>query len=105
MAQFDVYRNTNPGSRDAVPYFLVLQHDVIETRALRVVVPFVPLARAELPMHRLNPVFEIEGQKVILSMLEIAGVPPSLIGQDVVMSLDAHRDKIIAAVDFLVTGI
>ncbi len=104
MAQFDVYRNNNAGSRDAVPYFLLLQHDVIETRALRVVVPLVPLARAELPIHRLNPIFEIEGRKVILSTLEIAGVPPSLIGQDVVMSLEAHRDKIVAALDFLVTG-
>lgn len=105
MAQFDVYRNTNPGSRDAIPYFLLLQHDVIETRALRVVAPLVPLAHAELPINRLNPIFEVEGAKVILSTLEIAGVPPSLLGHEIVASLDAHRDRIIAAVDFLVTGI
>lgn len=105
MAQFDVYRNVNPGSRDAIPYFLVLQHDVIETRALRVVVPLVSLARAELPINRLNPVFDIEGRKVILSTLEIAGVPTSLLGHEIVTSLEAHRDKIIAAVNFLVAGI
>jgi toxin CcdB len=105
VAQFDVYRNKNPGSRDAIPYFLLLQHDVIETRALRVVVPLVSLARAELPINRLNPIFDVEGQKVILSTLEVAGVPPSLLGYEVVTSLEAHRDKIIAAVDFLVTGI
>lgn len=105
MAQFDVYRNPNPASREAVPYFLLLQHDAIDTRALRVVVPLISLARAELPIGRLNPVFDIEGRKVILSTIEIAGVPPAVIGREIVTSLAGHRDKIIAAVDFLVTGI
>lgn len=105
MAQFDVYRNRHAASRDAVPYFLLLQHDQIETRSIRVVAPLVPLARAELPLTRLNPIFEIEGHKHILSTLEIAGISPSFLGEDVVMSLANRRDDIIAAVDFLVTGI
>lgn len=105
MRQFDVYRNPNPASRNAVPYLLLLQHSALDTRALRVVIPLISLARAELPIARLNPVFEIEGRKVILSTLEIAGVPPSVLGRELVASLEGQRDKIIAAVDFLVTGI
>ncbi|MBX3493750.1 MAG: CcdB family protein [Parvibaculum sp.] len=105
MAQFDVYRNRHSASRDAVPYFLLLQHDQIETRALRVVAPLVPLSRVELPLSRLNPVFEIERQKLVLSTLEIAGISSTFLGDDVVMSLADRRDAIIAAVDFLVTGI
>ncbi|NIJ40753.1 toxin CcdB [Parvibaculum indicum] len=105
MAQFDVYRNRHSSSRDEIPFFLLLQHDVIETRALRVVAPLVPLSRAELPMTRLNPVFEAEGQKLILSTLEIAGVSASFLGDDIVTSFADRRDDIIAAVDFLMTGI
>lgn len=105
MAQFDVYRNRNTASREAIPYFLLLQHEVIETRALRVVVPLVPLSRAELPISRLNPIFEIEERKFILSILEIAGISTSFLGGDIVTSLSHRRDEIIAAVDFLVTGI
>lgn len=105
MAQFDVYRNRHADSRDVVPYFLLVQHDQIETRALRVVVPLVPLSRVQLPMTRLNPIFEIEGDRLVLSTLEIAGISPSYLGDDIVTSLASRRDDIVAAVDFLVTGI
>ena len=67
--------------------------------------PLVPLSRVELPISRLNPVFDIEGLKLVLSTLEIAGISSSFLGGDIVMSLASRRDDIIAAVDFLVTGI
>jgi|CryGeyStandDraft_13_1057135.scaffolds.fasta_scaffold134103_1 toxin CcdB len=105
MAQFDVYRNRHAASREAIPYFLQLQHDQIQTRALRVVAPLIPLSRVEVLMSRLNPVFDIEGRKLVLSTLEIAGISSSFLGDDIVMSLAERRDNIIAAVDFLVTGI
>ncbi len=84
---------------------VLLQHDQIATRTLRVVAPLVPLSRVELPISRLNPVFDIEGLKLVLSTLEIAGISSSFLGGDIVMSLASRRDDIIAAVDFLVTGI
>ncbi len=105
MAQFDVYRNKHAASREAIPYFLLLQHDQIATRTLRVVAPLVPLSRVALPISRLTPVFDIEGLQLVLSTLEIAGISSSFLGGDIVMSLASRRDDIIAAVDFLVTGI
>lgn len=105
MAQFDVYRNRHSDSREVIPYFLLLQHDLIDTRMLRVVAPLVLASHVEVPIKRLNPVFEIEGRKFVLSTLEIAGISTTHLGDDVVMSLASHRDEIVAAVDFLATGI
>ena len=105
MAQFDVYRNRHAASRNVIPYFLLLQHDLIDTRALRVVAPLVLASHVETPIKRLNPIFEVEGQKLVLSTLEIAGISPTHLGNDVVMPLASRRGEIIAAVDFLITGI
>ena len=38
MAQFDVYRNTNPATRTRIPYLLDIQSDLLESISTRVVV-------------------------------------------------------------------
>jgi len=55
------------------------------------------------PMKHLNPTFEIEGQKVVMSTSEIAGIPSHLCGE-VVTNLSEYHSEIIDAVDFLING-
>ena len=102
MAQFEVYRNPN-SSADIRPYLLDVQADLIGRLPTRVVVPLVP-ARLFTPARHLNPVFDIEGETHVMSTAEIAGIPRSAIGERVT-SLAAQRDTVIAAIDFLITGI
>ena len=50
------------------------------------------------------PVIEVEGEPFILLTPQMAGIPKSELGNPVAR-VDQHRFEIIAAVDFLLTGI
>lgn len=104
MAQFDVYENPNPASRKSIPYLVDVQSDLLDNLATRVVVPLVVKSAVKKPADRLNPAFSIGATGVIMSTAEIAGVPLKSLGKNV-CSLKQHRNEIVAALDFLITGI
>lgn len=105
MAQFDVFRNTNPASRTRIAYLLDVQSDLLDSLSTRVM---VPLCRPELLKgklaDRLNPVFEIEGRRMVMLTPELAGVSGKNLGGPVV-NLAAERPAIVAALDLLIAGI
>lgn len=102
MAQFDVYRNTNPHTCKAIPYLLDLQTDLLDILKTRVVVP-LELNSASKSVQRLTPIFEIENQTVCMSTPELAGIHTRYLG-DYVGSLADKRAEIIAALDLLFSG-
>jgi toxin CcdB len=104
MAQFDVHRNPHPETRDWAPYLLVLQHDLLGELRTAVVAPLIVEARFGRPARILNPVFGIEGRRVVMSTAELAGISRQQLGEHV-QSLRSMRDEILAAVDLLFTGI
>lgn len=104
MAQFDVRRNPNGATCDIVPYLLEVQSDLLEPLATRVVVPLVLAAERPKPAKHLNPCLTIEGRDVVMLNEQMAGVPVSAIGARV-GSLAQQRQEIMAALDFLFTGI
>lgn len=99
MAQFDVYRIRNKSG-----FFLSLQHDVLADTVTTVVAPLKP--RSELPhaLSRLNPVLAFDGGEFVLVTQSIGTVPNDwLIPAN--FSVAADRYSIIAALDFLFTGV
>ena len=104
MAQFEVYRNTNPATSAEIPFLLDIQSGLLEPLATRVVVPLLAHTVVPRPARHLNPVFEIQGERVVMSTAELAGVPRSVLGLKVA-SLEAHRDEIVRALDFLIAGV
>jgi toxin CcdB len=104
MAQFDVYANPNPDTNHAIPYLLDVQSDLLEPLATRVVVPLVRLSVMPRPARHLNPVFEVQGDRVVMSTAELAGVPVRAVGEKV-EALPEQRDAIIRALDFLISGV
>lgn len=104
MAQFDVYENPNAVSKKTMPYLLDVQTDLLDTLATRVVVPLVISSAMPKPGRHLNPAFSIGATGVIMSTAEIAGVSIKILGKKV-FSLKENRNEIIAALDFLITGI
>jgi toxin CcdB len=105
MAQFDVYRNSNAATRARVPYLLDVQSDLLDTLTTRIVVPLCkPDVLSGKPAERLNPVFEVEGRKLLMLTPELAGVSRKALGQRVA-NLAAERTAIIAALDLALTGI
>lgn len=103
MAQFDVYANPNPETKQAIPYLLDVQADLLSNLTTRVVVPLYSASAMSKAAKHLNPQFSIKRINIIMSTAELAGVAVSSLG-DKVCSLKEHRNEIIAALDFLITG-
>ena len=99
MAQFDVYRNTNPETNQTAPYLLDIQADLLNALSTRVVVPLIISSKMGKITH-LNPQFTISNTPVLMSTAELAGISFRLLGEKM-CSLKSHRTEIIAALDFL----
>jgi toxin CcdB len=98
MAQFSVYRNP-----DSTGYLLDLQAEIHCHFATRIVAPLLPIV--DIPVHAqyLNPVFEIEGNRMVMVTQGMAAVPLSILKHPVA-SLTDRRAEIVAATDLLFQG-
>jgi toxin CcdB len=102
MAQFDVFRNPRGGQ---FPLLLDIQAELLSQLATRVVVPMARLKRhGAKPMTRLNPTAMVGGVEYVLVFQEVAAIPSAALG-DRVGSLAQRRVDLVAAIDFLFTGI
>lgn len=105
MAQFDVHRNTGK-QRDVIPYVVVVQSSLFDSYRRRVVVPLIRQSKLDSPEAftnwPLNPVFTIEGVKVVLHPLEIVSVAAEQLGKKV-SSLAKEGDRIVGAMDELLS--
>lgn len=104
MAQFDVHLNPNEATRESVPLLLDVQCDLLSELSTRVVIPLMNPAEFGRPAEQLNPRVTVNGQTVVLSTAELAGVPVRAIGEPIGSLVD-QRDDIIRALDFLLTGV
>jgi len=105
MAQFDAYRNPNAATRARIPYLLDVQSDLLDSLATRIVVPLCkPDVLSGKPAERLNPAFEVEGRKLFMLTLELAGLSRKALAERVA-NLAAQRAEIVAALDLAFTGI
>lgn len=105
MPQYDVH--LNPGyMRDTVPMVVVVQSTLYEGYRRRVVVPLVLQSAlptgAKMAGTRLNPVFEIDGQTLVLHPLDMVSVALNQLGP-IVGSLEEHGQSISDALDELLT--
>jgi toxin CcdB len=105
MAQFAVHRNPNRATRSGIPLLLDIQSDLLEDLSTRVVIPlYKPSAIKSGIIERLTPRVEINGAPYIAVTSELAGIPRRSLGARVADLAD-RRYEIVAALDFLVTGI
>ncbi len=103
IRQFDVFVNPDRASRTAAPFVVNMQSNLFADRPIVVLGPLFNIARMN-PTPRLNPVFEIDGRTVVLSIMEIAAFPRSSL-KSPIDNLEDRRDDFVAAIDFLFTGI
>jgi toxin CcdB len=98
MAKFDVYRD-----KVSSDYLLDCQTDLLSTLNTRLVVPLRALHDAPRAAARLNPIFEIGGEPLVMVTQYAASVPVSELGIKVV-SLADHDLTIGNALDMLISG-
>lgn len=101
--QFDVFANPDRTARSRLPYFVVLQHDVHDHLRTVVVAPVYHWAEFR-PISTLTPVVEIEGERLSIAIPELSLVPRSFVGP-AIANAEHRRDRIIAALDLLFTGV
>ena len=105
MPQFDVYRNADPASRASYPLLLDVQSNLLSALNTRVVVPLRPMPAVKKQlMGNLTPALEIEAKAFAMLTPQLAGVNRKQLGPQVA-HLGKQRQAIIAALDFLITGI
>lgn len=98
MARFGVFRNP-----EGAGYLLDVQADLLDYLNTRIVVPLLPVAAAPTPAKTLNPVFEVEGESVVMVTQFLAAVPAHLLRTPVAI-LEGQRYDITAALDLLFQG-
>jgi toxin CcdB len=103
VPRFDVCKNPDRRTAQAIPYVVVVQHDLFDDLATRLVIPLGRRKTVRKPLSGLNLEFEVLGERVVLLTTELAGVPRAALGP-VVSSLAAHRAAILGAIDFLISG-
>ena len=105
MAQFTVYENPNRTSKKIYPYLLDIQPNLLDELRTTVVIPLCPIALADnAAITKLCPVFEIDNKRYIAFTQQIAGVDRKAIGKEV-CDLSHYRTEIVAALDFIISGI
>lgn len=98
MARFDVYRGD-----ETVDFFLDCQADALRHFDSRFVVPLM-LAEPTRQADRLHPIFEVEGDRVVM-VTQLASAIPTRSLRGKVTNLDDQHFTIIAALDVLIGGV
>lgn len=105
MAQFSVYQNKNKATQATYPLLLNIQNDLLASMTTCVVVPLTPLqTMAHQPMSKLTPVLLVQGQDYCMITPQLAGIHKRELGAEIEI-LTAYQNDIIAAVDFLLSGV
>jgi toxin CcdB len=98
MARFDIF-----SLEDDAGYVLDVQSDLLSGLNTRVVVPLIPRSSAPDPAQRLNPIFSIKGQELVMATQFMAAVPVKEL-RSPAGNLGDRRDEITAALDMLFLG-
>jgi toxin CcdB len=105
MAQFSVYKNKNKATAARYPFLLNIQNDLLVSMQTCVVVPLASVQEmTHSPMGKLTPVIALQGQDYCMVTPQLAGIHKRELGDEVEV-LSAYRHEIIAAVDFLLSGV
>ena len=100
MARFDVFKFASP----AVPLVMDVQANLLCDLQTRVVIPLIPLAKAQQEiLPRLKPVLDIHQKPYVFMVTDIGTVKTSDLGK-FITNLEDQRYDIMNAIDFLFQG-
>jgi len=105
MAQFVVYENTNRSTKKVYPYLLDIQCDLLDELRTTVVIPLALKSKTgAATISRLCPVLKIDNLDYIAVTQQIAGIDRKILGNQI-CDLSGYRTEMIAALDFIFSGI
>jgi len=103
IRQFDVFRNPIAAARGEQPFVVCVQHRNLDYLGTRLI---APLASAKIvrEQSRLHPAVEVLRKTVYLLPQNLLALPVRLF-RDSVENLEPDRERIIAALDLVLTGV
>jgi toxin CcdB len=105
MAQFDVYANTNKKSQDTFPFIVDVQNPLINGLTTRLVIPMTKTDNLRnLALGKLTPSIAYNKQNYLLLSPQLTSLPSELL-KNPIGTIKEHRDAIVSAIDFAITGI
>ncbi|MGH8492465.1 MAG: CcdB family protein [Moraxellaceae bacterium] len=105
MPQFTAYKNSNAATKARFPFLLNVQSNLLDELETRVVIPLMPLTALKgKALTRLMPIVKIADADYVLLTPQLAGIARKELGATAA-DLSDQRDTIMAAMDFLLTGI
>ncbi len=101
--QFDVYPNPSRAGREDRPFVVVVQHLFFDDMPTRVVAPLL-VTGAIRPRLRLNPVVTSRRENSISHRPNWPTISLKYL-RNPIANLEADRDRLVAALDLVFTGI
>ena len=104
MAQYDVYPNPSTSKKDGIPYVVVVQSDLLDALATRLVIPLATLNLAGKAPAALCPRINVNGQHFYALAHYAAPLPAKLLRSPVDNVL-AQASLLVGAVDAVLAGV
>lgn len=105
MSQFMIHKNKNTESKARYPLLLDVQSRLLDSLQTRLVVPLAPAGNFKgKVMTTLTPTLDVDRESYVMLTPQMAGISLKELGAEVA-DLSSRRNEIMAAIDFLITGI
>ncbi len=104
MAQFDVYPNPSESADKGIPFVVVLQSDLLDALATRLVMPLATLEFADKVPEKLCPLVTVNGQQLRALAHYVAPMSVRSLRQ-MAGNLSSQSHLLIAAMDVVLSGV
>jgi toxin CcdB len=105
MTQYHVHKNLDPESRKSTPYWLDIQHEILNKLDTRVVIPLYPIGEvAATPVKNLNPIFTVQDRRY-MAMAQLMLPTETIFMGSSVANLSDQSHIITNAIDAVLSGI
>jgi toxin CcdB len=104
MAQFDVYPNPSSSAKQGMPYVVVVQSDLLESLATRLVIPLASQEAADKTPEKLSPAITVKGQS-LRALAHYAAPLPKRELRKALGNVSAQSGALIAAMDVVLSGV
>lgn len=101
--QFDVFQNPIIAARTEQPFIVCIQHRDLDYLATRMAAPLAT-QRVIQVASRLNPMLEVGGRTLYFLPQNLFAVPVRML-RKAIDNLERERDRIVAALDLVFTGV
>jgi toxin CcdB len=103
MAQYDVYPNPSKSAVDGIPYVVVIQSDLLDALATRMVMPLAISDQSTKTPTSLCPVVMVKGVRLHALAHFAAPLPAKLLKRPVT-NVAAQGSALVSAMDAVLSG-